>query len=99
MATEAKMPSGETCVVFMYMQIIWFLHCKSKRCGDVEPTASGRLKFHLSAEGHTGNHLSLHFLYRFRLAIGYCGPVKGGRVSSPRFLGGLRGWGSCLVFS
>jgi hypothetical protein len=41
--------------------------------------------------------LSLLSIYSYRLAIGYFGVAKGGRVSSPSFLGGFRGWELVLV--
>jgi hypothetical protein len=51
-----------------------------------ELTASGWLKVHHYAEVRTLEiHLSPHFVYGYRLAIGYCTPVKGGHVISPSF--------------
>ena len=63
-----------------------------KRC---EPTALGRLKVHLCAEGMTLEiHPSLHSLFGYRVAIECCTPVKGGLVSLPSFPCGWRSWGS-----
>jgi hypothetical protein len=45
-----------------------------------------------------GNPPFSPFLLWLSSAIGYCAPMKGGRVSSRSLLGGLRGWGSSLVF-
>ena len=42
--------------------------------------------------------LSPHSLYGYRVTIGYCAPVKGGRVGPPSFPRGLRSWGSHSCF-
>jgi hypothetical protein len=47
---------------------------------------------------HWKSTLSPNSLYGYRVTIGYCVPVKGGRVSPSSFPHGLRGWGSHSCF-
>ena len=65
---------------------------------NFEPTALGWLKVRCYAEvPEQDEHRFLLPIYGYRLAIGYFGVVKGGGISSPRFLGGFRGWGLALA--
>jgi hypothetical protein len=72
--------------------------CKLTWNPSSEPTALGWLKVCCYVKvPEQDKLLSLLSIYGYRQTIGYFGVVKGGGVSSPSFLGGVRGWGLALA--